>query len=369
MLTKDFYGKNGFIWWVGQVEDNEDPLKLGSVRVRIIGVHSENKSLVPTESLPWAQIMLPANGSDLVVAPRISDWVFGFFQDGEYAQIPVVMGIFPGIESVQSQTLYNEIVTSKGGPTNFPETTQIDRETGEPITPRIARGVLEGTLVNATNQLRSHACDITPQVKHAASYIKAQFGVVVEAIRKAVRAILALMGLGDPNGFSTFLTQTAKEISRLLTMVQKVLDEITTLTDLLVGIANAVGAVISYINSLPDKLLKFFRDCLSRLEAIKDIVADIFAAPLGGGDLFSGFAEFGRTINQISSQLNGVKNSLVRIAATPARMVEGIVNPGGSTDPLGLERQIKGTLNSIITTGTTVVNRNMVSANTVGQPI
>ena len=89
MLTKDFYGKNGFIWWVGQVEDDEDPLKLGSVRARIIGLHSENKSLVPTDSLPWAQLMLPATGSNTFTPPRIGDWVFGFFQDGEYAQIPL----------------------------------------------------------------------------------------------------------------------------------------------------------------------------------------------------------------------------------------------------------------------------------------
>jgi hypothetical protein len=30
---KDFAGKNGFIWWVGFVEDRKDPLKLGRCRV------------------------------------------------------------------------------------------------------------------------------------------------------------------------------------------------------------------------------------------------------------------------------------------------------------------------------------------------
>ena len=32
--SKDFAGKNGFIWWVGVVEDRQDPLKLGRCRVR-----------------------------------------------------------------------------------------------------------------------------------------------------------------------------------------------------------------------------------------------------------------------------------------------------------------------------------------------
>jgi hypothetical protein len=44
MITEDFYGKKQFIWWTGIVEDVLDPLEIGSVRVRIIGLHSENKN-------------------------------------------------------------------------------------------------------------------------------------------------------------------------------------------------------------------------------------------------------------------------------------------------------------------------------------
>ena len=29
----NFVGKDGFFWWVGEVEDNEDPMELGRVRV------------------------------------------------------------------------------------------------------------------------------------------------------------------------------------------------------------------------------------------------------------------------------------------------------------------------------------------------
>ena len=51
MLSKDFYGKNGFVWWTGIVENDEDPLMLGSVQVRIIGIHNEDKNLVPDLSV------------------------------------------------------------------------------------------------------------------------------------------------------------------------------------------------------------------------------------------------------------------------------------------------------------------------------
>ena len=38
-----FMGKEGFIWWQGVVEDREDPLMLGRVRVRVLGYHTDNK--------------------------------------------------------------------------------------------------------------------------------------------------------------------------------------------------------------------------------------------------------------------------------------------------------------------------------------
>ena len=33
----NFLGHDGFVWWVGIIEDRMDPLQLGRVRVRKIG--------------------------------------------------------------------------------------------------------------------------------------------------------------------------------------------------------------------------------------------------------------------------------------------------------------------------------------------
>jgi hypothetical protein len=99
MSDSDFAGKNGFIWWVGIVEDRGDPLKVGRIRVRIIGWHTDNKSELPTDKLPWAQILLPTNGAALIAGPKEGEWVMGYFLDGSEGQQPVVMGVFPGIIS------------------------------------------------------------------------------------------------------------------------------------------------------------------------------------------------------------------------------------------------------------------------------
>ena len=58
---KDFVGKGGFIWFIGFVEDRQDPLKLVRLRVRCVGWHADNKMQVPTSSLPWSTSMLPTN--------------------------------------------------------------------------------------------------------------------------------------------------------------------------------------------------------------------------------------------------------------------------------------------------------------------
>ena len=34
----DFAGRDGFHWWIGEVEDHMDPAQLGRVRVRILSL-------------------------------------------------------------------------------------------------------------------------------------------------------------------------------------------------------------------------------------------------------------------------------------------------------------------------------------------
>ena len=94
--NKSFAGKNGFVWWVGVVERINDPLKLGRCRVRCVGWHPDNKQLLPSDSLPWAQSMLPLNDTN-PYPPREGDMVIGFFTDGENAQDPIIIGALPGI--------------------------------------------------------------------------------------------------------------------------------------------------------------------------------------------------------------------------------------------------------------------------------
>jgi len=101
--TTGFIGFDGFVWFQGVVEDRIDPEKLGRVRVRILGLHTENKTEIPTEDLPWAYPISPVNSASMngigytPMGPVEGTWVVGFFRDGQNCQEPVIMGTMTGI--------------------------------------------------------------------------------------------------------------------------------------------------------------------------------------------------------------------------------------------------------------------------------
>lgn len=87
---------NGF--HIGVIEDRNDPEKLGRVRVRVFGAHSDDrKTSVPIESLPWSYVMQPTTESTSGAALSQlveGTWVVVMFMDPNM-QDPLVIGSIP----------------------------------------------------------------------------------------------------------------------------------------------------------------------------------------------------------------------------------------------------------------------------------
>jgi hypothetical protein len=105
----DYLGRDGYTWWFGEVEDNEDPSGLGRLKVRILGWYTGHQDQqaylkeLPTEVLPWAQVLLPTDkaqtkGTGTTCELKPGAWVLGFFLDGDEAQLPIVLGALRGFQ-------------------------------------------------------------------------------------------------------------------------------------------------------------------------------------------------------------------------------------------------------------------------------
>ena len=175
------------IWFIGVVEDRTDPLKSGRCKVRCLGFHQQNTSELPTENLPWAQLLIPTNSQNDVKPPKEGSWVLGFFKDGSKCQEPMIISLIPGIPTVASEDVpKNKGFYDKGEdkgerpfpPENFEYKTDgskvkitegkadhyppkkegyLKQSIDEPDTPRVSRNdpkeLLDGKFVNSETEL------------------------------------------------------------------------------------------------------------------------------------------------------------------------------------------------------------------------
>lgn len=111
-------------FWIGEVENKNDPKKRGRIQVRIFGIHTketardESKGIgIPTEDLPWAMCSMPltyggVGGSGTVPPPAVmkGSWVFGISLDGDVYNSLLVLGVL---------LLNSNMASLATNPTNF----------------------------------------------------------------------------------------------------------------------------------------------------------------------------------------------------------------------------------------------------------
>jgi len=138
--TVNFVGKDGFYWWVGEVEDNEDPMELGRCKVRVLGYYTNVRggtvADLPTDELPWATVLQhtsqAGNDGQGESAGQLQPGaiVMGFFMDGESAQMPIVIGVLRIQKSLASGKKHQFTLT--GEAMEGPQVNPALRRTADP---------------------------------------------------------------------------------------------------------------------------------------------------------------------------------------------------------------------------------------------
>ena len=140
LFNPGFLG-GSFLWWVGQIpddstwRDNTNPGKYEDrtsipgwgrrYKVRIIGLHDQGETSIPSDQLPWAQVMYPvtAGGGQASAMDstklRQGNMVFGFFLDGQDQQVPVIMGVLGNnsqtVLSMNNSTVADTVTDTQPG--------------------------------------------------------------------------------------------------------------------------------------------------------------------------------------------------------------------------------------------------------------
>lgn len=141
------------LFFIGVIEDNNDPRLEGRVRVRAFSVHGTSDQIKPHE-LPWA-ICAAGNYDPNNPPPTLNSFVYGMFLDGRSAQHPLVLGLLPQqmTEAVDPKVCGWGVVPEKDGTINAKGSAP--RDIGNPQNSRLGRGEnLEETYILAQEMNR-----------------------------------------------------------------------------------------------------------------------------------------------------------------------------------------------------------------------
>lgn len=268
-------GLDGYVWWIGVVENRKDPLGLGRAQVRIYSWHTDDKAAMPTESLPWAQAIQPINGTHgNIVPPKEGTTVLGFFMDGKEGQFPIMTGILNGVPTTKNPSskgfsdpgsdLDSRPKPPGKSPTTYPA------KVGQPTSPDLARnefvsgantylGFKELTRVTVTT-----ATSIIPDVENIAksftlptlsSLDVPQLSELTDSIDGFIDSTVA----GITSEISGVIEGVQGEINAATSKLSKSLDAIKEIGNKLESslenlIDSSVGSVLGEVNSSLDSL-------------------------------------------------------------------------------------------------------------------
>ena len=338
-ITSDF--------WVGIVEDNSsDPLKLGQCKVRIIGTHSWDGTELPTSALPWAIPAMPVNTSKTVSVPNINDWVFGYFLDGQNKQMPVIMGVLPGLVNYatyvkltgEQKRDYLQKLASQPVPPATMNTNdgKVPGETppqkDEPTTSRVSRGDIANTSISITNNNIGHTCHVASEAIILMNKAKVEVASIIQPIRSAIVSAFASGGSLSPalTGIKEFAGWIAAQLRMINGILKQIIEPIQKITRSIVEIR----AVIEYIMSLPEKIVRYLQNCLDQLYAALtkgafEIIGEVTnLGTISNDNLIA-------TANEISSIISESQQALQNVAtiyAGPATIANALLSPSNLSE-------------------------------------
>jgi hypothetical protein len=350
----NFIGKS----WIGVVENIDDPLQLGRVKVRIFGYHTEDLIALPTAALPWSTLMTGPNMSGSFNVPEPGAYVTGYFSDGESTQNPYIVSILPGVRNLAEnpwntnmgfspQPLFPGKPAEPDAPA-MPDAIAEAAKKNPTTNSYISKGIVAGTGISLTNSALSHVCDfryqfqfdiglggltnpvtaITNAIKkgknNAANFIAFLIKKLNDTISTAIQAIVKAIGL-DPTGTTSTIYARVTGILQDINDFIKDVAEYVEVAATIYYLVKNINDIVTYLQSLPARFLAIVQDCITRfLNGAKAFVAQVAAVP----------GQIGATIDSLGKSIQAGADELLGKQQTE---LNGIIIPdalsGLFTDP------------------------------------
>lgn len=199
-----------------------------------------------------------------------------------------------------------------------------DQKAGEITIPRLARGVLTGTLVGDLNNQLEFSCDFILESKKNLK-LRKFIAAISSAIKLGIVAISDALGL-DPTGTLSRVISYIRNITSYLKYIKdNFIDPIIEFQKYVLIYIQQLKDMIDFIRNLPAKLKALLQRCLRQLLALlnsvfTDIITESLAGEDGIGAAIAASQELVNTANELST---GVQ-TVIKTAKTITSEIQGI---------------------------------------------
>lgn len=379
LLKSNFLGRDGFRWWIGQIPPTES--QDGQIngagwgnrsKVRIMGYHPYNTVELSNKDLPWAQVLLSTTDGTGAAnygtnhKLKQGDTVFGFFLDGDNAQIPVIVGCFGRTDQVPSTeyagpfipfTGYTSRIQNDGSrieKNEASEQTTTTQTTPSPLPPQTANsiGVLpqyggDGDIIQfATAKPGSKMEKIATELENAIKFLQdlksfpnlaqewidAKVEELCEQISKKIQGITTEIVSGVVNSTYEKLEPAAQQGAKQVYEQTKEAVQAATQSK---STAHLAGVEAQKATIEPVKQLQKLIPCLisSIIESLGDLISDMVCA------LLKNVANFVSCV--IDQFLGGLLNGIIDLIIAGMSAALGVISLLLSFSNFNLEDTIR----------------------------
>ena len=280
LFNPGFLG-GSFLWWIGQVvddsmwRDNINPGKYEDktsipgwgrrYKVRIIGLHDQGETTIPSDQLPWAQVMYPvtAGGGQTAAMDstklRQGNMVFGFFLDGQERQVPVIMGVLGNnsqtVLAQKNSTVADTVTDTQPGilaKSGYSEGTNPKSGTAREVPPDDDLSLEEPAEGTASNE----SADGIQQTTAADSRRQAKCEEKIALMKPDPKEFIS----SCLKGIQTVIENLTNRIDTILQSLQSYADAITN------NITNAQEAIQNIIQSASREISKFMKPIFDKIQ-------------------------------------------------------------------------------------------------------